>query len=94
MQSAPDDQTGLALGTWGAVQASAAGLAIALGGIIRDVVAGLVAGDARGAAFAYDVVYSLEIALLFATLVIMLPLLRRTAVQPALRRSLDASPPT
>jgi BCD family chlorophyll transporter-like MFS transporter len=83
MQSAPDDQTGLALGTWGAVQASAAGLAIALGGIIRDVVAGLVAGDARGAALAYDVVYSLEIALLFATLVIMLPLLRRTAVQPA-----------
>ena len=39
MNAAPPDQTGLALGAWGAVQATAAGLAIALGGIIRDVVA-------------------------------------------------------
>jgi BCD family chlorophyll transporter-like MFS transporter len=29
-------QSGLALGAWGAVQATAAGLAIALGGFIRD----------------------------------------------------------
>ena len=33
------EQAGLALGAWGAVQASAAGIAVALGGIIRDVAA-------------------------------------------------------
>ena len=41
MGLAPSEQTGLALGAWGAVQASAAGIAIALGGVIRDVVSSL-----------------------------------------------------
>ena len=36
MASARKGNTGLALGVWGAVQASAAGLAIAAGGILRD----------------------------------------------------------
>jgi len=92
MSLAPRSQTGLALGTWGAAQASAAGLAIALGGIIRDVVAGITAADGPGAAVAYDVVYCIEILLLVATLVTMLPLLRpqtRTVPEPT-RRSFDA----
>jgi BCD family chlorophyll transporter-like MFS transporter len=38
MHLAPKDQSGLALGAWGAVQATAGGLAMALGGIARDVV--------------------------------------------------------
>jgi BCD family chlorophyll transporter-like MFS transporter len=79
MQRAPRHQTGLALGAWGAVQASAAGLAIALGGVLRDLVAGLavpVLGNATG----YDAVYSLELALLLATLLTMLPLMRRGGV--------------
>jgi hypothetical protein len=37
MNRAPKEQTGLALGAWGAVQATAAGVAVALGGIVRDV---------------------------------------------------------
>ena len=75
MNLAPSSQRGLALGAWGAVQASAAGLAIALGGVLRDAVAGLAGSldPARG----YDAVYSLEIALLLATLTVLLPLLRR-----------------
>ena len=77
MNLAPHDQTGLALGAWGAVQASAAGLAIALGGIIRDVVSGVTTPNVLGAAMAYHCVYGLELILLFATLVAMLPLLRR-----------------
>jgi BCD family chlorophyll transporter-like MFS transporter len=77
MNLAPRNQTGLALGAWGAAQASAAGLAIALGGIIRDLVAGTVAHDGLGAAMAYDVVYCIEIALLLVTLVTMIPLIRR-----------------
>ena len=77
MNLAPRDQSGLALGAWGAVQASAAGLAIALGGIVRDIVAALGPRTHAGAQTAYNSVYGLEIALLLVTLAIMLPLLRR-----------------
>ncbi len=79
MNLAPPHQTGLALGAWGAVQASAAGLAIALGGIIRDVVAGIAPQTMFGAAIAYDVVYGIELVLLMATIVTMIPLMRRIA---------------
>jgi BCD family chlorophyll transporter-like MFS transporter len=72
MNAAPPDQTGLALGAWGAVQATAAGLAIALGGIIRDVVA-----SQSSPVMGYTAVYSLEVLLLIATIVAMVPLLRR-----------------
>ncbi len=92
MNLAPPGQTGLALGAWGAAQASAAGLAIALGGIIHDVVAGFVAQEGLGAAMAYDVVYCLEIVLLAATLVTMVPLIRRRAerLPEPIRRSQEA----
>lgn len=71
MNFAPPGQTGLALGAWGAVQASAAGVAIALGGIIRDIVATLAPETPLGAAAGYVSVYSLEICLLMATLITM-----------------------
>ncbi len=77
MNLAPEGQSGLALGAWGAVQASAAGLAIALGGVIRDSVASYVSATALGAASAYDIVYAIEIVLLLVTLVLMSPLIRR-----------------
>ncbi len=77
MNLAPKGQSGLALGAWGAVQASAAGLAIALGGVIRNSVASAVSGTAFGAAAAYDIVYTIEIVLLLATLVLMSPLIKR-----------------
>ena len=80
MNLAPPDQTGLALGTWGAVQASAAGLAIALGGIIRDVVASTVPQGSLGAATGYTFVYGIEVVLLFAALVTMIPLIRPAQV--------------
>jgi BCD family chlorophyll transporter-like MFS transporter len=77
MNAAPKDQAGLALGAWGAVQASAAGVAIALGGILRDVVHAYAPANSLGAAAGYDFVYCLELLLLFATLVTMVPLIRR-----------------
>ena len=43
MNRAPKEQTGLALGAWGAVQATAAGVAVALGGMLRDVVSAMAA---------------------------------------------------
>jgi MFS transporter, BCD family, chlorophyll transporter len=77
MNAAPKDQAGLALGAWGAVQASAAGVAIALGGILRDLVTAYGPQTSLGAAAGYDFVYCLEVVLLFATLITMIPLIRR-----------------
>ena len=81
MQLAPANQTGLALGAWGAAQASAAGLAIALGGIFRDVISVFAPQNLLGVATGYDFVYSLEVVLLFVTLFTMLPLIRRVEVR-------------
>ena len=75
-------ESGLALGAWGAVQATAAGTAIALGGALRDLVTGMAERGDLGPALTgpvtgYGVVYHMEIALLFATLVAIGPLVRR-----------------
>lgn len=75
MNLAPKDQAGLALGAWGAVQASAAGVAVAWGGIMRDLVAHL-----TNAATGYMSVYMLEAALLLITMLAMVPLLRSRSV--------------
>jgi MFS transporter, BCD family, chlorophyll transporter len=48
MRLARTGQSGLALGSWGAAQASAAGLAIALGGVIRDLGGGLASAGLIG----------------------------------------------
>ncbi|MBX9859247.1 MAG: PucC family protein [Sphingomonas sp.] len=77
MNFAPKEHIGLALGSWGAAQATAAGVGAALGGFLRDV--GQPAGLAlpwQPAATGYIIVYTLEIVLLVATLATMLPLLR------------------
>ena len=81
MAIARDGESGLALGTWGAVQATAAGGGIALGGGIRDAVSSLASNGVLGRALTgpstgYSVVYHIEIALLFATLVAIGPLVR------------------
>ncbi len=75
------DCSGLALGAWGAVQASAAGIAIAIGGFARDTVGALATSGALGEALAspvtgYAFVYHLEIALLFSALIAVGPLVR------------------
>ena len=87
MDLAPDGRAGIALGAWGAVQASATGIAIAAGGAIRDVVGSLAEAGALGPALTgpatgYGAVYHLEIALLFATLVAVGPLVRRAEARP------------
>ena len=75
------EKIGLALGAWGAVQATAGGLGIALGGALRDLVHALAQQQVFGPAFTgpttgYLFVYHLELALLFATLVALGPLVR------------------
>ena len=75
------DLGGLVIGTWGAVQATSAGAAMALGGAVRDGVSVLAMSGALGEALvtpitAYSFVYHLEIYLLFVVLVALGPLLR------------------
>jgi BCD family chlorophyll transporter-like MFS transporter len=76
MKYASKDQAGLALGAWGAVQATAAGIAVALGGLLRDLVGALAMKGWFGhavaqSAFGYTFVYFLEILLLIATVMVM-----------------------
>ena len=72
---------GLALGAWGAVQATAAGVALALGGALRDVVSSLAVQGRLGEALVnpatgYSFVYHVEMYLLFIALVALGPLVR------------------
>ncbi|MEO1732721.1 MAG: PucC family protein [Pseudomonadota bacterium] len=74
---------GLALGAWGAAQATAAGLAIALGGALRDWVGAIAMTGALGEGMispsvGYSFVYHTEIGLLFITLAMLGPLVRRS----------------
>lgn len=85
MNMADSDHGGLALGAWGGVQATATGIAVALGGAIRDGVSALVEqgvlGESlqtQGPSVGYGVVYHIEVGLLFATLVAVGPLVRST----------------
>jgi MFS transporter, BCD family, chlorophyll transporter len=94
MNHAPKDRAGLALGAWGAVQATAAGAGVALGGIIRDVVQALADRGMFGGVFGeglatpatgYAFVYAIEIVLLLATVAAMMALLRHEARRSAAR---------
>lgn len=88
MARAQGATTGLALGAWGAVQASCAGLGIAFGGILRDLFSSFAVADGLGSTLAsratgYGAVYLIEICLLLVTLVVIGPLVgRRSANRP------------
>ena len=87
---------GLALGAWGAAQATAAGLAIAFGGAIRDAVDTVAATGAWGeplnsAATGYSFVYHTEIGLLFVTLAVLGPLVRYARPQSQTAKKGSAS---
>lgn len=78
---------GLVLGAWGAAQATAAGLAIALGGALRDSVGHYAMSGGLGEVFAtpafgYAFVYQIEIVALFATLIALGPLVRVLPYSP------------
>lgn len=74
--------SGLALGAWGAVQATSAGLAMALGGIVRDGVDALAQAGYLGEALqsvvtGYSFVYHIEMYLLLIVLIALGPMARR-----------------
>ena len=81
MSQADEERTGLALGVWGAVQATAIGAAMAVGGGLRDVVGAMGANGWLGAGFdgtsiGYVATYHVEILLLFAAVIVIGPLAR------------------
>ncbi len=89
MALAGRSDSGIAVGAFGAVQATAAGTAIFLGGAIRDAVQTAGSAGLLGEAFTlpsigYSVVYHIEIVLLFATLAAIGPL-ARLAPDPSTR---------
>lgn len=83
MELAETSDSGIALGAWGAVQATAAGLSLAIGGAIKDGVETLVGTGIFGSgldqtAIGYSTVYHIEILLLFVTLVVLGPIAAHT----------------
>lgn len=94
MQAAPAGRVGLALGVWGAAQATAAGLAIAAGGLLRDAIGALAAQGTLGTALAvpasgYAAVYLIEIGLLLAALAAIGPLVNSASNVRAKDAGLD-----
>jgi BCD family chlorophyll transporter-like MFS transporter len=74
--------TGMVLGAWGAVQATASGLSMAIGGVLKDSFSTLASNGFFGEALidassGYEFVFGLEMLLLFAALVAMAPLSRK-----------------
>jgi BCD family chlorophyll transporter-like MFS transporter len=90
------EHVGLALGAWGAVQATAAGGAIALGGALRDVMSELAVRGALGEALVspvtgYSIVYHVELFLLFVALIAIGPLVRPHKAAKGLAASAPAA---
>ncbi len=90
MSLATGRQSGLAIGAWGAVQATMVGLGVATGGFLRDLVSRLAVEGSLGpglttSAIGYSFVYHLEVFLLFGTLVALGPLVKpgRRAQKPS-----------
>jgi BCD family chlorophyll transporter-like MFS transporter len=76
MRAAPPNRTGLALGAWGAVQATAAGIGIALAGIVRDGLVAVPQLAGSGAAAPYTAVFTLEAVVLLVAIAVAVPLVR------------------
>ncbi len=80
MGLAREGSSGLALGAWGAVQASCAGVGIAFGGLIRDGIAYFALREGLGQTLAYRAtgyatVYVIEIMLLLVAMVVLGPVI-------------------
>ena len=92
MEMSDKEMTGMVLGAWGAVQATAAGVSMALGGVLRDAITSLASTGWLGEplnspATGYSFVFHLEIYFLFVVLIALGPLVRRrqskrSATQP------------
>ena len=77
IRNAPPDQIGLSLGAWGAVQATCAGIGVALAGVVRDVIVHMSAFSGLQAHTPYNVVFTIEILFLAAAVLVAMPIASR-----------------
>jgi BCD family chlorophyll transporter-like MFS transporter len=73
MRSAPRHRIGLALGTWGAVQATSAGVGVAVAGIVRDVIVHAPSQAGNTPHTPYTAVFMIEIVFLVLACGVLLP---------------------
>ncbi len=92
MRSAGSDQIGLALGTWGAVQATAAGIGVALAGIVRDLIVAAPGAGNLPAHVPYNAVFLIEILFLALACAILVPLVRNSRRAKALQTETQLQP--
>lgn len=94
VRAAPTDHVGLALGAWGAVQATAAGIGVALGGIARDVILATAPEGGIALQTPYNVIFTTEALCLALAILVAIPLLerRRPTSGPLSSAGLDAEP--
>lgn len=95
LRAAPENGTGLALGAWGAVQATAAGVGIASAGIVRDIVVGLNYLTGSAAEAPYNFVFAIEILFLALAVSVAVPFLKaktRQTTFPEARESFVKHP--
>ncbi|MEM6743034.1 MAG: PucC family protein, partial [Pseudomonadota bacterium] len=91
MRSAPRERIGLSLGAWGAAQATAAGLGVAAGGVIRDAMLWAMPGTSP--ATPYLPAFALEIRFRALAFITARPLRRRGARALPLGRGAGPLPP-
>jgi BCD family chlorophyll transporter-like MFS transporter len=91
MEMTQTEHAGMVLGAWGSVQATASGIAMALGGVARDVVGGLATQGRLGEVLVSDVtgynfVFQTEMVMMFVVLIALGPLVsRRPTLAPKSR---------
>ncbi len=92
IRAAPPDNVGLALGAWGAVQATCAGIGVALAGVVRDVI--LASGaSGSGAHTPYTSVFMIEIACLALALFVAFRIKTSPVAGPLAIDSATPAPP-
>ena len=82
MEMPEDGITGMVLGAWGAVQATASGLSMAIGGLLKDIFSNVASQGTFGETMidkssGYEFVFVLEMFLLFIALIAIAPLSRK-----------------
>ena len=86
------DQIGLALGTWGAVQATSAGIGVALAGIVRDAILAAPTEATTAAHAPYNAVFLIEIVFLVLACTTLLPMLAKHVRQRTAPQELSSGP--
>ena len=81
IKAAPEGRIGLALGAWGAVQATCAGIGVALAGVVRDILINRPVLSGLEFEMPYLVVFAAEIVFLILALFVLVPLLAQARRQ-------------